>query len=910
MLGVSTAVARHQENDVLWAPVAAACSDALKHNWFGRGEYPLPECRESLRDACSILGLRNQLHLRGKMHYWRTVMLQFGFNPQVACRQLPNWLAGYVLPETVRTLLNPGDDNSSISFQRYWAILRKAAAGCTSAEFDAQLANSAWCPAESRAMLWAGLRKAHTNKQATSIGRIEDEDRNPTIFGVPRLSNSEFTLSLSHVLPKEFMTSDARRLILSMQGLPPAPIVRDPDGHFVLDGGSVHLPVREVLKQPEREVKIAMPRHGIYRERFAFWDESEDVVLFAGIQGRRVLDTTNAELNLQKPYSLVVRADLQVRNGSQIICHEERSQSWAIYRFPEGLPMGLGVFAGEELLWTPRQRRSGENQSAFRCKVSATELSPSRLRVRVTLAEGWICEWFRFAGRGYAGACADIHVAPNFRYGHGLVLVQARRGQDYGHAKVNVEFSGPPASGAAYQSDDGQWNDLHGALPLDAGTLEGRPLACRWRSGSEQEVWLMLGDQPVFAEPDVVRRQEIACCGEPLYLRFGLMHEDHMARVPLASAVYSTSLLAAVEIKQGDFLLRLREPVERAGEFRVWVWERNKHVPRCVDPSEVQALDEATLFVLADSAAEPLGWLLSWEGMWRGARFHVEPTTTAWHSLAESWCHILDQTPDWNATAKALRAWRFPVLMPPFKDSVQKRAAQSPLLTLDAWTSRKPLLHDASGAYVSGGVVDYAVPIRECVPVLPSDEYVAQELLEEHVSAILASDWQNNFYEPAAALLRAQPVLLAQLLVACIKNQFALRERLINVVSIHGVFHKQPDPKQLDELRKSTELVAKVVIAQLCAYAGATSPSAKPEDLSLLEEAALNDLRSWVDNAPVDGKFFRLCVTEPSDRLFSGEHAELKWLRLAIARSAVCCAFVAAHLVCRSLYRALKDGAL
>jgi hypothetical protein len=854
--------------------------------------------------------LRNQLHLRGKMHYWRTVMLQFGFNSQVAQHQLPTWLAGYVVPETVRTLLNPEEENSSVTFQQFWAALGKAALNSTTTEVEFQLIHSPWCPEESRTLFLASLQQTRLSKPASSSGRIEDEDRNPTLFGLPRLGDSEFTLPLSRNLPKELTTADAQRLTLSMQGLPLTFIVGDAEGHLVFDGGPLRVSIRDVLKQPEREVKIILPHVGLYKERFAFWDDSEDVILFAGTQGRRVLDKSEMQKNPRRICSLIVRADLQVRSGSDILSYELCSESWALYRFPEGLTKQIAVFAGEQLLWVPENDSSDERQFVAHGRLVAEELSPSRLSVRVELEDGWACQWFRFGGQKYNGAFANISVAPNYRYRRASALIEARRGIERTFMTLVAEPAGPAVPGAAYQSEDGQWHDLYAARPLDSGALEGRALACRWQSSAEQEAWLMLGDQPLFAEPDLVRRQQIPCCGEPLYIRFGLMHEDRTSRITLASAVYATGFLAGIEFDQSSFLLRLRGCIQRANEFRVWVWERDRTTPRCLDPLEVQLIDETTLYVLGESVAEPLGWLLSWQGMWRGARFQGEPRTSAWQSVAEGWCHILDHTQDWIATAKALRAWRFPVLMQPFCGCVRRRTAQHPISTADAWTRTGPLLEDLCGAHIDGSLFDYVAPLRDLLFSFRPTNTVVQDFLEKHAAAVLAMDWQNNFYEPAASLLRAQPVLLAQLLVTYVKEEFTRREELVNFIPVNNFFHKERDPKQIADLRKSTELVVKVMVYRLHSFAGVPPPSTRPDDLSSLQEAALNDLRSWVDSSPVDSMFFTSCITEPAELLFRGEQAEVKWLRLAIARSAVCCAFLAAHLICNHLYRELKDGSL
>lgn len=319
LLLVGTAVARNQEDDVLWSRVAACCSSTLRYSWFGCGEYPLSECRDSLRDACHILGLRNQLHLRGKMHYWRTITLQFGFNARVAQRQLPIWLAGYVIPETVRTLLTLGEENYSGSFDSFWRALGLAASGNISAEVDAQIASSPWCPPESRALITSGLLHTRATKSPALLGRIEDEERNPTIFATPRLGDSEFILSLSRILPKELTMPGPGKFPLSLEGFGTTLINRDPNGALVLDN-VLRLPISDVLQRPVREVRVKLPGLGLYRERFEFWDDSADVLLFAGSQGRRILDPNQAGRNMHGAFSLVVRPDLVVKMGKRYSC--------------------------------------------------------------------------------------------------------------------------------------------------------------------------------------------------------------------------------------------------------------------------------------------------------------------------------------------------------------------------------------------------------------------------------------------------------------------------------------------------------------------------------------------------------------------------------------------------------------
>ncbi len=112
LLVISSAVARSLEKDeALWHSVADSCSPALQRALFGNTDYPVGETRDALSEACQTLGLRHQLNLPGKHRYWRTVLLQFGFNAKAGATRLPFWLAGYNVPDTVKALLAEGGVN-------------------------------------------------------------------------------------------------------------------------------------------------------------------------------------------------------------------------------------------------------------------------------------------------------------------------------------------------------------------------------------------------------------------------------------------------------------------------------------------------------------------------------------------------------------------------------------------------------------------------------------------------------------------------------------------------------------------------------------------------------------------------------------------------------------------------------
>ena len=56
--------------------------------------------------------------------------------------------------------------------------------------------------------------------------------------------------------------------------------------------------------------------------------------------------------------------------------------------------------------------------------------------------------------------------------------------------------------------------------------------------------------------------------------------------------------------------------------------------------------DNQTISVLQLSARRPMGWAVSLDENWRGARFHVEPRTKDWPQLCEQWMEVFSEHRD------------------------------------------------------------------------------------------------------------------------------------------------------------------------------------------------------------------------------------------------------------------------
>ena len=338
ILAISTAVGRLLEQEGLWQAVSASCSPVLREELFGTAEYPVNDSRDAMEKACSVLGVRHQLHLPGKHRYWRTVQLQFGFSAKAIASHLPTWLAGYNVPDTMRALLTEGDENGSLRFRELWSDLEKLCNGSKDPQLDARLRSNAWYPGEAHHFL-KNFRFLENNRNTPPEGRLEDAETNPTIFGPPRIFENEFALSLARRLPSEIKNSSKRILRILLEGIPSSLIERDAEGRFHLAHGPIHVLVTSVLQKPTRDVYVQLEGGTVYRQRFAFWEQDQDLVFFGG-SGGPSFDLSRFCPKVGSSYAVIARGDIRLKTAT-----EELSWSYLLRRM---VPLSVSKWSARQ----------------------------------------------------------------------------------------------------------------------------------------------------------------------------------------------------------------------------------------------------------------------------------------------------------------------------------------------------------------------------------------------------------------------------------------------------------------------------------------------------------------------------------------------------------------------------------
>ena len=185
------------------------------------------------------------------------------------------------------------------------------------------------------------------------------------------------------------------------------------------------------------------------------------------------------------------------------------------------------------------------------------------------------------------------------------------------------------------------------------------------------------------------------------------------------------------------------------------------------------------------------------EGEWRGARFHKEPQSQNWPLVCKAWLESLSWETGWYETATALRWWRFPVLMKPFREAVEAQARRSGIETFQAWTSR---VSPASGELSRAGLEYYMNPLRTLLWEWRPTTSDCLQIWADCEAQVATAFEKGNISPSTALLLFAHPVLLAKVACEVLWTHQQRAEARVPTIMVRHLFRTVPDPAQIAKI--------------------------------------------------------------------------------------------------------------
>jgi len=290
---------RESREGSVWPTFLSKFSDTARDAITFHGEVS-SAVRQSVEAAAQALRLRNVFGRTGIQYYYVSIFLQFGFTFS-GLRQLPLWLSGRPLPETMRYLME--EDSSatySQSFAQMWkSLLDFRRHRLTEEQMQEQLQLSSWILPEWQEDV---LRLA----RADSIQEDWQDDEHDQPLTEPLLvwnwpQDPHFQLELGPIFPPVL---EEREYSLRIESLKEIKVSNLNDCLRATEA------VRVPVSMPEVTVTLTdLLGTQVHRSEHELWDASEEIILFDLGTGRR-LDPFKDYLATDRSYAVITSADL------------------------------------------------------------------------------------------------------------------------------------------------------------------------------------------------------------------------------------------------------------------------------------------------------------------------------------------------------------------------------------------------------------------------------------------------------------------------------------------------------------------------------------------------------------------------------------------------------------------------
>lgn len=392
---------RHTPGGQIWScmrklPMLAGFRDRL----FSPNGQPRVELKNTVVSTANRWGLRHVFDVPGRMEWFGTLFLQFGFSFPAAQKSMPLWLSGNASVVAANYLLF--GDMQSPTFASAW----RALGACRRNQITEQrcrdtLKMSPWIL---EGWIPELVRLAKTKLHLSDVTGSEVEEQDPVILGEPSLiwPQGEEPFFRCEVLAATTFDLEESTYEIRSHSFDPVRILRREEGIYeVLGDGSVHIP----LQRSEVQFSLVAIRAGsgeeeIATQSLAVWDRHYPITLYRQNNGKRMRDPEHPDSLDQGCFAIFHESFTITPQPSRALANDH----WWLAELPACQASEPALSQDGEKVWWPEEHAERIRRENFPIHITAlhgnfqewtTPDNPPNVQLSVTLPDAAELRWIR-----------------------------------------------------------------------------------------------------------------------------------------------------------------------------------------------------------------------------------------------------------------------------------------------------------------------------------------------------------------------------------------------------------------------------------------------------------------------------------------------------------------------------------
>jgi hypothetical protein len=741
------AARRESREGSVWPTFVNKFSDAARST-IAFMEGVNSSVRQSIEASAQSLRLRNAFGHTGIQYYYVSIFLQFGITRR-GLRQLPYWLTGRTVTETIRYLME-GSSTHSPSFAKFWTLLvdfRNRRVG--EDQFRRFLRTTPWVLPEWHDEV-CRLAKAQPGDDEDEF----DDDYADQLLTEPTLvwsypDEPHFQFELGNT---KALGLNEREYVLRIEGWKDIRLRQSSDRLRPTE------PIRIPFSIPQPTlVLLDVNEEEKHRVELELWDPSEEIAIFDISNGKRI-DAFEQFIRINRSYAVVTTDDLVPSHSIDKWFRLQKFDKMAWF-LAEGWSKDFSfAWSDGELCWQPNLSVGDESGLPFAVKQISVQCDSKRaqigdaINVSVNAPSSVRIKSLRLAGSRHQLPFENgkidlptLTVTPKIAAsGFKMAMIV-----EFEEKKYRVTKAVPITTSGSVRWNGYSWDPVQRETALEADDAQ----SYTYKLFLPQRIKDNLSDFGIFEGDSFCgrlkrRRQHLGLLsgyGAPLVVKkmFNATQEDDS--VEICSAVRNSGILhSATYADNVTIQIDFKRPLDLADKHAVIIWPDDSE-PTFLSSEELSQTSESTWQVICPSIRDFIALAIAYDGVRIGAQWPDSIDSFLANASGRIWP---------GKIAAYLRWMGFPILAARNFDTVRKFAYSYPDDVLAAWLSDYAL---HTGLNYHNNWSDWLTAVRKLYRNwYPSSPQIANKIIQK----LSDSGNQGDLPLVAAKLLSCDPCLM------------------------------------------------------------------------------------------------------------------------------------------------------